>query len=60
MSTAFLAAIPRIRTRNPIAQQFPELSRNVDEDLLFTDQIDQLAMHSVYSDGRSQAHLSDH
>ena len=58
MSNAFLA-IPT-RTRNPIAQTFPELMRDVDEDLQFADCIDQLEMHSVYSDGRTMAHIQDH
>ena len=46
-------------TRNPIARLFPELLRNDDEDLLFNDHIDQLEMHSVYSDGRTLAHIQD-
>ena len=45
--------------RNPIARLFPELLRNDDEDSLFNDHIDQLEMHSVYSDGRTMAHIQD-
>ena len=48
-----------IPTRNPIARMFPELLRNDDEDLFFVDCIDQLEMHSVYSDGRTMAHIQD-
>lgn len=58
MSNAFLAITPR--TRNPIARTFPELMRNDDEDSLFNDYIDQLESLSVYSDGRTMAHIQDH
>ncbi len=58
MSNQFLATVSR--TKNPIARQFPELMRNDDEDSLFVDHIDQLEMHSVYSDGRTMAHIQDH
>ena len=58
MANAFLVATPRVR--NPIAQAFPELVRHDDDDLHFTDCVDQLEYHSVYSDGRTLAHIQEH
>lgn len=61
MANAFLVATSRIRSRTPIAQQFPELlSHGDDEDLFFIDHIDQLEMRHVYSDGRTLAHIQQH
>lgn len=58
MTCAFQTIAPRIR--NPIAQSFPELLRHDDDDLHFTDCVDQLEYHSVYSDGRTLAHIQEH
>jgi hypothetical protein len=60
MANAFLVATSRIRTRNPIAQQFPELLCDDNEDMLFIDCIDQLETYDMYSDGRTAAHLQQH
>lgn len=61
MANAFLVATSRIRSRTPIAQQFPELlSHGDDEDLFFIDHIDQLETYNMYSDGRTLAHVQQH
>lgn len=49
-----------IPTRTRLGVQFPELLRTEDEDCQFVDSIDQLDQLSVFSDGRTMAHIQDH